>query len=223
MQQTILIKDAQGNTQTVFPNNPNGANVSINSAPVVLSSDTAQANLSLLASVLQYQINGAASISVYLTGGTGFVLQPQASLDGTNWVNVGMVQFGLNSTSTPVLTLTTGGTYEFNPLGYAYFRLVNTTVSTGTLTATLVSSSMPKFAKVTAIGDQNDTASWYSNSTSAISLLKMLVAVLTRSGSHVYTYASGNLATDQWTFLGTTRTKTYTYIGSVMQTESDWV
>ena len=62
MQQSILIKDAQGNTQTVFPNNPNGAGVSINSSPVVLSSDTASANMSLLASVLTYQINAAASI-----------------------------------------------------------------------------------------------------------------------------------------------------------------
>lgn len=42
-------------------------------------------------------------------------------------------------------------------------------------------------------------------------------------GSHAYGYTNGLLTSDTWTINGDTKTKTYTYIGSVLTAESDWV
>lgn len=43
-------------------------------------------------------------------------------------------------------------------------------------------------------------------------------------GSHAYGYNGANqMVTDAWTFLGVTRTKTYTYTSGILTSESDWV
>lgn len=67
-------------------------------------------------------------------------------------------------------------------------------------------------------------ATWYDSAASVVSLLKLSIAAAVDAGSHVYGYnGTGQLTSDAWTLLGTTRTKTFTYTASVLTAESDWV
>lgn len=66
-------------------------------------------------------------------------------------------------------------------------------------------------------------AGWYTSALSIVALLKLQFAAMVGAGSHVFGYSGGKLVTDAWTFLGTTRTKTYTYTGTDLTGESDWV
>lgn len=77
----------------------------------------------------------------------------------------------------------------------------------------------------TAQGAKADVrASWYDSAASLVSLAKLLIASYVGAGSHVYSYnASGRLVTDAWTLFGVTRTKTYTYTGAALTSETDWV
>lgn len=78
-------------------------------------------------------------------------------------------------------------------------------------------------ASVTVGAKADLCATWYDTAVSAISLLKLAVAAFVGAGSRTYTYTSGQLTSEAWTLLGTTRTKTYTYTGGVLTGESDWV
>ncbi len=84
-------------------------------------------------------------------------------------------------------------------------------------------ASIADGANVTQGAKANTAATWYDSVASIISLIKLWIAVSVDAGSHVYGYnGSGQLVTDAWTLLGTTRTKTYTYAGGVLTAESDW-
>ena len=74
-------------------------------------------------------------------------------------------------------------------------------------------------------GSKDDTpAGWWSNVTGHIGLLKLLIAATVGAGSHVYGYIGNNLSTDDWTLMGSTRRKTYTYNGNnQLISETDWV
>ena len=73
-------------------------------------------------------------------------------------------------------------------------------------------------------GAKADTrGTWYTDAVSLIALMKLAIATFVGAGSHAYGYTLGVLTTDAWTLLGTTRTKTYTYVAGVLTAETDWV
>lgn len=74
-------------------------------------------------------------------------------------------------------------------------------------------------------GAKADTrATWYDATASLMAHLKLAIAALVDAGSHVYGYNGSNqMTTDAWTLFGTTRTKTFTWVGSNMTAETDWV
>lgn len=75
-----------------------------------------------------------------------------------------------------------------------------------------------------ALGAKSDApATWYNTVSSLLSKLALLIAVEVGAGSHVYGYTNNQLVTDAWTLLGTTRTKTFTYTGTNLTGETDWV
>jgi hypothetical protein len=95
-----------------------------------LNSGAATANSTVVTGAL----NGAATVSMHITGIWTGTLTPQISLDNANWVNLsvtGLMNVNTNAYSATIASAATG-VWQAGTAGYTYFRLTASSAMTGT-------------------------------------------------------------------------------------------
>mgnify|MGYP003645769116 CR=1 FL=1 len=106
--------------------------------PIAMSDVTASGNLTSAASITTGTLNGANTVSVYVSGTWVATLQFEASVDGTNYfsVNALPIAAGIITTSS-----TANGQWQADVSGYANFRVRASAYTSGTVAVSIRSSN----------------------------------------------------------------------------------